>query len=93
MNTQTQKSVVKKLYCVSIDTYAYVEARNGNEALDLVVGALNKDLDENPETGIYFRSYEAQVEDQETGKMWNDDDEEQVNLLGADYRISPWSAP
>lgn len=61
-----------KTFCVSIETYAYVEAENRKEAHDLVVRAINLDYEADPKTGVDFKQYEMEVEEIETGRTWTD---------------------
>lgn len=62
----------KKTFCVSIETYAYVEASSPKGAHDIIVRAINLNLTIDPEDGVYFRDYEMTVEDAETGRTWTD---------------------
>lgn len=61
----------KKTFCVSIETYAYVEAENRKEAHDIVVRAINLDYEADPRNGVDFKQYEMEVEEVETGKTWS----------------------
>jgi hypothetical protein len=62
----------KKTFCVSIETYAYVEAENRKEAHDIVVRAINLDYEADPKNGVDFKQYQMEVVETETGKTWND---------------------
>jgi hypothetical protein len=62
----------KIAFCVSIETYAYVEASSPKEAHDIVVRAINLDYTIDPDNGVDFKQYEMSVEDTETGRTWTD---------------------